>query len=156
MPKARRVEMESGKAGKAGKEGKQRKGLKNAAAACRQWKTRPQQQTATVQLTNCRQVTQIIHDEDDDDERKVLARRWDAKWDARWYGLDWGTTSGPSALHKLFYSFPPIFFRNFYSWALLWQRPSKGRATLWRKVLSSRVPASFFASKSLLLTVKWA
>jgi len=35
-------------------------------------------------------VTQIIHDEDDDDEREVLARRWDAKWDARWYGLDWG------------------------------------------------------------------
>jgi len=55
-------------------------------------------------------VTQIIHDEDDDDEREVLARRWDAKWDARWYGLDWETTSGPSALHKLFYSFPPSFF----------------------------------------------
>lgn len=87
-----------------------------------------------MQLTNCRQVTQIIHAVDDDDDGKeaqagedAMGMKWDRMgWDGMgWNGKEWETTPGPSALHELFYSFSP-----FSSCSLLWQRPSKGHAKL--------------------------
>lgn len=47
-----------------------------------------------MQLTNCRQVTQIIHAEDDDDDGKEAQAGEDAmgmKWDRMgWDGMGWG------------------------------------------------------------------
>jgi len=64
-----------------------------------------------MQLTNCRQVTQIIHAEDDDDDGKETQAGEDAmgmKWDGMgWDGMgDHSRTR--SALHELFYSFSPF------------------------------------------------
>lgn len=69
-----------------------------------------------MQLTNCRQVTQIIHTEDDDDDGKEAQAGEDAmgmKWDGMgWDGVEWkgmGDHSRTVSIAWIILFFLPIF-----------------------------------------------